>query len=230
MNSLSWSIPILTVTLLATPAKAVDFSSEKKPEEKAPKPTWTFGIELSPELYAINNGSHRAGDFNNFYYKVSLSHTFAENFVVGVSFQHAFKVEDQTQYYAEARLGYKFKMSDAFTLTPGLGLGYTWQDTGIIKGSNNNANIGYYLITLAADLKVTQKLTWIMFDFRYRNGFDAVWVTPKVATGLTYDFDSYNAVYANVGYAWKKLDTTSPPYNALSGDKINITAGYKRSF
>ncbi|WP_181257459.1 hypothetical protein [Pseudaminobacter soli (ex Li et al. 2025)] len=37
-------------------------------------------------------------------------------------------------------------------------------------------------------------------------------------------------VYANVGYAWKKLDASSPPYNALSGDKINVTAGYKHSF
>ncbi|MDH6235031.1 hypothetical protein M2281_005653 [Mesorhizobium soli] len=65
-------------------------------------------------------------------------------------------------------------------------------------------------------MRATQKLTWNIFDLRYRDGFDAVWV--EVATGLTYDFDSYNAVYAR-----QKLDTTSPPYNALSGDKINIT-------
>ncbi|MDH6230379.1 hypothetical protein M2281_000951 [Mesorhizobium soli] len=230
MTSSSWAIPILAATLLAAPATAADMSSEKKPEEKAPKPTWTFGLELSPELYAIDNGSHRAGDFNNFYYKVSLSHTFAENFVGGVYFQHSFKINDQIQYYADARLGYKFKLSDSFTLTPGIGAGYTWRDTGVIKGSNNNADIAYYLITLAGDLKVTPKLTWNMFDLRYRNGFDAVWVTPKVATGLTYNFDSYNALFANVGYAWKKLDTNSPPYNALSGDKINIAAGFKRSF
>ena len=37
------------------------------------------------------------------------------------------------------------------------------------------------------------------------------------------------AVYASVGYSWKKTDTTSSPYNDLAADKLNIAIGYKHS-
>ncbi|MEP9370820.1 hypothetical protein [Mesorhizobium sp. KR1-2] len=228
---------LVSVLLLGmAPALAADVSSsktsssEKTSSEKAKTPAWTFSIDGTPEIYAIDNGSNRAGNLNNIYYKAGLSYRFTDNFLGGVSFQHSFKNGGGMQFYAEATLGYKFKVNDNFTLTPSIGPGYTWDDTGIIKGANTNASIGYYVIYLAGDLKVTSKLTWNAFNLRYRNGFNATWVTPKVATGLTYDFDSDNAVFLNVGYAWKKLDTSTPPYNALAGDKINFSLGYKRSF
>lgn len=217
--------------LLGTaPAFAADMPSEKPAEKKAPAPSWTLGIEGSPEYYAIDNGSNRAGQLNDTYYKLTLSHNFNENFVGGVSFQHSFKRNNKIQYYADATIGYKFKLTDSFTLTPSIGAGATWRDTGVIKGDDTNANIAYYLLHLAGDLKVSPKLTWNMFNLRYRAGFDATWVTPKVATGLTYSFDTYNAVFINVGYAWKKLETETPPYNRLAGDKYNIALGYKLSF
>lgn len=216
-----------------TPAFAADIYSVKAPVAPTPgmpSPSWTLGIEGSAEFYAVHDGSKEPGDWDDSYYKLSLSHRFAESFVGGVSFEHSFKNGDKVQYYAEATLGYKFKLNDVFTLTPSIGAGYTWRDTGVIKGADSNADIGYYLISLAGDLKVTHQLTWTMFNARYRNGFDATWLTPKLATGLTYDFDSYNAVYFEVGYAWKELDTTKPPYDKLSSDKFNLSLGYKRSF
>lgn len=225
---------LLGVFLVGTaPAHAADISATPNPilsPPGVPAPKWTFGIEGSPEIYAIDNGDNRAGELNNIYYKLNLSRRFADGFVGGVSFQHAFKDDDKTQYYLEATLGYKFALSDSFSLRPSVGVGYTWQDTGIIRDADHNADIAYYLIALGADLKIAPHWTWNVFDVRYRNGFDATWVTPKVATGITYDFDVYNAVYMNVGYAWKELDTSSPPYNKLSGDKINFALGYKRSF
>lgn len=224
-------LPLAGALLLGiAPAFAADMPSEKPAEKKAPAPKWTFGIEGSPEYYAIDNGSHRAGQFDDAYYKLTLSRSFAENFVGGVSFQHSFKQDDKIQYYADATIGYKFKLTDSFTLTPSIGAGATWRDTGVIKGNETNANIAYYVLYLAGDLKVSPKLTWNMFNLRYRNGFDAIWVTPKVATGLTYSFDTYNAIFVNVGYAWKKLDTQTPPYNEVAGDKYNIALGYKLSF
>lgn len=235
MTSPFRAVLLLLVALLAdlAPAVASDVTSTSKPATEEPKPaapSWTFGIEGSPEFFAVTSGSNKPGDLNNIYYKLSLSHRFAEGFVGGVSFQHSIKPDDRAQYYAETTLGYRAKLSDSFSLTPSVGAGYTWQDTGIIKGTNSNAGIGYYLVALAGDLKMTPKLTWNMFNVRYRNGFDATWVTPKVATGLTYDIDVHDAVYLNVGYAWKELDTTKPPYDKLSGDKFNIAVGYKRSF
>jgi hypothetical protein len=217
--------------LQMAPALAADVSSKKPPssEEKAKKP-WTFSIEVSPELNAVDSGTNLAGNLNNIYYKAGLSYRFTDNFLGGVSFQHSFKNGGGAQYYAEGTLGYSFKLTDDFSLTPSAGAGYTWDDTGIIKGTNTNASIGYYVLYLAGDLKLTSKLTWNAFNLRYRNGFDATWETPKVATGLTYAVDSDNSVFINAGYAWKKLATTTPPFNELSGDKINLAVGYKHSF
>ena len=52
-----------------------------------------------------------------------------------------------------------------------------------------------------------------------------MWLTPKVQTGITYNIDKQNAIYANIGYSWK--DTTG---TGLAPDKINVAFGYKYSF
>ncbi len=196
----------------------------------APAPTWTLSIEGSPEFFAINNGSNSARDLADSYFKVGVSHTFENNFVGGISVQPTFKTGGKEQYYTEATVGYKVKLSDVFSLTPSVGIGYTWGTTGIIKGSDKNADVAYYLVSLAGDWKLNKQWTWNVFNVRYRNAFNATWDTPKVATGVTYNIDSFNAVYANFGYSWKKVDTTKSPYDSLSADKFNIAIGYKHSF
>ena len=90
-------------------------------------------------------------------------------------------------------------------------------------------NVPYYALYLAGDWKLSKQWTWNVFNFRYRNAFSTTWETPKLATGVTYNIDSTNAVYASVGYSWKKTETTSAPYNDLAGDKWNIAIGYKHS-
>ncbi|BCH05051.1 hypothetical protein MesoLj131b_70500 (plasmid) [Mesorhizobium sp. 131-2-5] len=211
---------------IATPVFAAD------PVEAPPPaaPTWTIGIEGSPDFYAINNGSNTARSLADTYFKFSVSHNFENNFVGGIFFQPTFKTGGKSQYYGEASLGYKIKLTDAFTLTPSLGLGYTWHDTGIIKGSDADAQVPYYALYLAGDWKLTKQWTWNVFNLRYRNAFNATWETPKVATGVTYNIGSTNAVYTSIGFSWKKIDTAKAPYNDLSADKFNIAIGYKHSF
>ncbi|AZO32421.1 hypothetical protein [Mesorhizobium sp. M1B.F.Ca.ET.045.04.1.1] len=216
-------IPFSFILLVTSPSWAADVV------QPPPAPTWTIGIEGSPEFYAINNGSNTARSLADSYFKFSVSHTFDNNFIGGLSFQPTFKTGGKSQYYSEATVGYKFKLTDSFTLTPSLGLGYTWHDTGIIKGADSNAEIPYYALYLAGDWKLSKTWTWNVFNVRYRNAFEATWETPKVATGLSYNIDSFNTVYASVGYSWKKLDTTKSPYNDLSADKFNIAIGYKHS-
>lgn len=210
---------------LATPGFAADLVEAPPPAA----PTWTIGIEGSPEFYAINNGSNTARSLADTYFKFSVSHNFDNNFVGGVFFQPTFKTGGKSQYYGEASLGYKIKLTDVFTLTPSLGIGYTWHDTAIIKDGDANAQVPYYAIYLAGDWKLTKQWTWNVFNLRYRNAFNATWETPKVTTGVTYNINSTNAVYASVGYSWKKTDTTSSPYNDLAADKLNIAIGYKHS-
>jgi hypothetical protein len=219
-------VPFGICLTMATPG----FAADKVEAPPVVPPTWTIGIEGSPEFYTIDNGSNAAGSLASTYFKFSVSHTFDNNFVGGVSFQPTFKTGGKSQFYGEATLGYKFKLTDTFTLTPSLGLGYTWHDTGITKGTDTDAQVPYYALYLAGDWKLSKQWTWNVFNMRYRNAFNATWETPKVATGVTYNIDSTNAVYASFGYSWKKVETTKSPYNELSADKFNIAIGYKHSF
>ncbi|MET2828199.1 hypothetical protein [Mesorhizobium shangrilense] len=223
------TLPLGICLLMATPSFAADLVEAAPPPAPA-APTWTIGIEGSPEFYAINNGSNTARSLADTYFKLSVSHSFDNNFVGGVFIQPTFKTGGKTQYYGEASVGYKIKLNDVFTLTPSVAVGYTWHDTGIPKDGDANGQIPYYALYLAGDWKLTKQWTWNVFNLRYRNGFSTKWETPKVATGVTYNIDSTNAVYLNVGYSWKKIDTTSSPYNDLAADKINIALGYKHSF
>ena len=38
---------------------------------------------------------------------------------------------------------------------------------------------------------------------RLRQAVGVQWFTPKVQTSITYNIDANNAIYANIGYAWK---------------------------
>ena len=78
---------------------------------------------------------------------------------------------------------------------------------------------------LAGDLKLNSNWTWNVFNARFRDAFSYTWITPKVATGITYNINKYSALYGTVGYSWK--ETTGTPLNT---DKLNIGAGVKANF
>jgi hypothetical protein len=219
------------LVLAAAPALAADLTEpEAVAAPPAPTPTWTFGFEATPEWFAIDNGSNRAGWYNDTYLKASLSHSFGGGFVGGISFQDTLKQAGASSYQIEGTLGYKVKLTDTFTLTPGIGIGYVFGETGIHRGLDANYDQAYWLVTLAGDLKIAPKWTWNVFNARWRDGFSADWQTPKVTTGLTYSITQTDAVYFNVGYSWKKLQDVGAPYDSLDGDKWNLSLGYKHSF
>jgi hypothetical protein len=219
---------------------------------------WSFGIEAGPEFYAIDEDPHDdvpgkeskkpKGALADVSGKVSLSYTFDRDWVFGGNFQGEIKrnrndsgdfTKTTYQYYGEGTIGYRVRMGE-FTLTPSLGIGYTWGATGIygdLKTSKDN-DVAYYAIVLAGDWRLNPQWTWNVFNLRYRNAFGYTWITPKVATGITYDIDPRDAVYAELGFAWKELNASgqagSPPFNPIYGsldaDKWNIALGYKRHF
>ncbi|MDQ0475060.1 hypothetical protein [Labrys wisconsinensis] len=243
----------------ATPAFAADLTTTPEPEAPAPAPApqWSLGIEASPEFFAIDQDPHDAatahskkpaGKLTDYYGKISLSYSFAGGWFVGGSFQAQVKknrntsgdlVKDTYQYYGEGNIGYKYKWG-AFSLTPSVGIGYTWGFTGIngdVSSSKDNDD-AYYAIYLAGDWKLNDQWTWNVFNLRYRDAFSYTWITPKAATGVTYNIDSTNAIYVNAGYAWKELDKSgqassrpfNPNYGDIDSDKWNIAIGYKHAF
>ena len=77
---------------------------------------------------------------------------------------------------------------------------------------------------LAGVLKLNSQWTRNMFELRYRDAFDYTWITPKVATGLTYEWSAGNSAYGNEGYAWKNTGS------GLLGDKYYVAVGFRHGF
>ena len=194
------------------------------------KPTNTISIESAPEFYDLAGAGHGAGDLNDYYFKLGLSHSFDNNLVLGGSLQYTQRAPiagvGSSVDQAEASLAYKLKLGDSVTLTPGVLLGYAFGDQPKINPANNDTPDAYWAVTLNGDLKLNSHWTWNAFSLRYRNAFDYTWITPKIATGVTYKIDDYDAVYLSVGNAWK--DTGNG--KGMLGDKWNVAVGYKLSF
>ena len=190
-----------------------------KADAKAPPKNNTVSLEFSPE-WKTKDGSS-ADD----YVKFGFSHAFDNNFVMGTSFQYQWRPDNTSVDQLEGSVGYRFK-SGAFTLTPSLVLGYGFGDHPRINHLVSTESEAYYAATLAADIKLSDNWTWNAVNVRYRNAFSTTWITPKISTGITYKFDSSNAIYANVGYAWKDAGDGK----GLLGDKWNVALGYKLSF
>ena len=93
------------------PAFAADLGVSQEPVAPAvaPAPTYTLGIEISPEFFAQDNGSNLSSALADTYYKLSLSHVLWGALSANVSFQDTIKPSNKYQYYAEAGLTYKFK-------------------------------------------------------------------------------------------------------------------------
>nr|WP_316652245.1 hypothetical protein [uncultured Gellertiella sp.] len=248
--------PKLTLATLAllvsAPAFAADLSAPEAapeaPAAAAPAVThpWTFSIEGSPEFFAIDQKpgtqAKEQGALADFYGKLGLSYTFDNHVVVGTSYQLTDKKnraddgsskDDTYGDQIEATLGYKYKI-DTFTLTPSVGLGYAFGATGIYGDEatpSKDNNAAYYTVSLAGDWKLNKQWTWNVFNARWRDAFGYTWQTPKLSTGITYNVDDTTALYTNVGYAWKKVNSgTDPNFSDLDGDKWNVAVGLKKSF
>ena len=48
-----------------------------------PKPSNTITLESAPEFYDLAGTGHGAGDLNDYYFKLGLSHSFDNNLVLG---------------------------------------------------------------------------------------------------------------------------------------------------
>lgn len=151
----------------------------------------------------------------------SASHIPSNNWFVGGLLQLTVKNNNTYQNYVEGSVGYIFDF-DKFKLKPSAAIGDTGGATGL--GASSTANAYYYALYLAGDLKLNSQWTWNIFEVRYRNAFECTWITPKVTTGLTYEWSPGNFVYSNVGYAWKNKG------GGLIGDKVNVAVGFRHRF
>jgi hypothetical protein len=223
----------LVAALVAAPAFAADLPITTAPAKSAPAApaatSTTIGLEVGPEFFA-DPANAKYGQVNDGYFKGSLSESLGNGFSVGTSLQLVDKVSNTPatyQYLVDVTAAYKFKLDDNFSITATGGVGYTWGNTGYTGGTASSSGVDpfvYYFATAALDDKIDSNWTWNIVNVRYRNAIGVTWLTPKIQTGITYNIDKQNAVYANIGYAWK--DSGS----GLKADKFNVAVGYKYSF
>ena len=215
------------------PAKAADFS-EANPVVSPPATVSSGGNTFSSEFDAEFQESNKSGvspakgDAADYFAKFTLAHTFDNNVVISGYFQPQYDLHpgksNLWRYYTEGDIGYKAKVNDWFTLTPSAGIGGIFGDTGVTKA---NPSAAYYAFYLAGDVKLNSNWTWNMFNARYRNAFNYRWITPKVATGLTYNINKSAALYGTVGFSWKDTGSNDNPGDP---DKLNVGVGAKLNF
>ena len=229
----------LTASVLSVgPALAADFSEANpvvSPPATVSSGSNTFQAEFDTEFQESNSktASPKKGDVADYYGKFTLAHTFDGGVVISGFFQPQYDLHpgktNLWKYYTEGDIGYKIKLSDWFTLTPSAGIGGVFGDTGVNPSSktNKNPDAAYYAFYLAGDLKLSSSWTWNVFNLRYRDAFSYRWITPKVATGITYNVSKYAALYGTVGFSWKDTGTGG---NSGNPDKLNVGAGVKVNF
>ncbi|MDR3470646.1 MAG: hypothetical protein P4M09_02985 [Devosia sp.] len=238
-----FSIAAVAALATVTSASAADLMQPVAAAAPAPAPTTTLSLEVSPEFKAAAGATQN--DIADWYAKGSIGYVIAPGWTIGAAGQYTAKPATSSPAFdnlyigqVEGTVAYKYKLTDSFSVTGTAGLGFAWGNTGYANGAythgtgsaidlgNNDDSFGYYFVQGALDYKLDSHWTWNVISARYRDSFSQTWITPKVSTGVTYNIDATDAVYANVGYAWKDKGDG----NGLVADKYNFAVGYKYSF
>jgi len=228
MKKLAYSSLVGALSAIAGPAFAADLSVAS-PALAAPPAapiSNSIGLEVSPEFWATPPGDGKVSNsLDDAYIKGFYSHTFSNGFNWGASLQYTSRVSNNSyQLQPETTLGYNLKLSPTLTMPVSVGVGYLSNSDPTYFPAQNFA---YYVFNAGLNVKLDAHWTWNAISARYRDAFIGNWVTPKLATGVTYTIDPHNAVYLNAGYAWQ---TDKNYANALEPNKWNIALGYKYGF
>lgn len=144
----------------------------------------------------------QAGDFalpKDTSYEFEAAHAFDGGLVAGASATYttdAFSPIDDGNL--EATLGYRARFDSVFSATARAGVGEHFQ------GEAEGGDFPYYVFYVAADLKLSKRVTWTAVAFRYRNAFDAAndYDTPQLATEIAYRLDKHNTVSTKLAGNW----------------------------
>ena len=98
-----WIAAIMLV--VSSPTTAADLAPVNPTRAEHVWGTTTIGIEASPEFYALSDSSHAAGSYADTEAKLAVTHAFANNWIVGGSFQVTVKNNNTYQNYVEGSVG-----------------------------------------------------------------------------------------------------------------------------
>jgi hypothetical protein len=150
--------------------------------------------------------AHDLSDPNDTKVEISAAHSFDNGVILGASTEYSNTAfSDKASVLFEGTVGYRAQLGNLFFVTGSAGLGEH------IRASGSGNNFPYYVFRIATDVKVDDDVTWNVLSFRYRNAFDPDddFLTPQMATGISYDLNEHSSISAAVQYNWKdrKPDT-----------------------
>lgn len=146
---------------------------------------------------------------------VSYGHSFDNNVLLGATMKYYdFSHSSTWDLKSEAGLGYRYALSDVFSLA-----GMAWLGSNV---RSNASDFVYYSLTASADWKVTPVVTWSIVNLRYRNAFDTSYDfdTPAVGTSLGFKINDANSVSVGFTREWAN--------GKVSDNEIGV--GYKYHF
>jgi hypothetical protein len=172
----------------------------------------SIGVSLTSDREQQDLGEPESTQF-----EVSASHAFDTGVILGASAQYSNKAfSDSATANLEATIGYRLRFNDTLSVIGSAGIGDRLQVSG------DGSDIAYYVLRAAADLKLSEKVTWNAVAFRYRDAFESSddYLTPQLATGVTFKVDNHNSISSRIQYNWKDWHP----------DTVGFALGYSRSF
>lgn len=201
-----------------------------KPDAVAREILNTITLEIAPEPNIRATSNQSAGSLNDITFKVAYTRDLGSGWSWTLADEQTarFAGEGRYQNELETTVGYSAKINDTFSLPLSAGVGYIWNTRAASSGLSDH-QWAYYVFNAGLNVKLNSKWTWNAVSARYRDAFEGGWKTPRLTTGATYTINPHNAVYANVGYAWK-TGVGGAVAPDIGPDKWNITFGYKISY
>ena len=172
----------------------------------------SIGVSLTSDRVQQNLGVPESTEF-----EVNASHTFDTEVILGASAQYSNKAfSDSATTNLEATIGYHLPFNDVLSAIGSVGIGDRLQVSG------DGSDIAYYVLRAAVDLKLSEKVAWNAVAFRYRDAFEPSddYLTPQLATGVTFKVDDHNSISSKVEYNWKDWHP----------DTVGFVLGYSHSF
>ena len=213
--------------VLATSAFATDLPKKKKapaaPVPVAATETVVPAAPASTDSLTVAYGQDTAvgdlGSKTDDIYQLTYSHKLGNGFSVGGMAQTSQAPDSALKQNLEAQVGYALPAFAGVTVSGKVGVGEKF----------NTTNFSYYALYGAADVKLTDKLTWNAVSYRYRSAFDTDangYQSHQIGTGVTYDLASNYAVSAKI---YRNYDASGSFTNAAAtGDQfmLGLTAKF----
>jgi len=119
-------------------------------------------------------------------------------------------------YNLEGTLGYGLKLTHGVSLSGSAGVAERFQP------ATSGGDFPYYVLRVRADIDLSERWSWNVITYRYRNAFDTAnnYDTPEVSTAITLKIDNSSFIYTKYFFNWQN----GPP------DTQGFGIGYKYRF